>query len=472
MKVLSGFVCLSAAHGLIHHQASEELVTQTMHTTEKWKRECGSTKVKHSFAFAQAHNPGAGMNPKAVKPFKSVYKDGFLLVACVKDSMYVHGDKFGNNKYDYKIGPTANSSIVHYNEHVAKEDGEKMTHAVCFEFCRGIEDMGYFGISNGRDCYCTPYFKPMASDSSECDAVCEGDNTLMCGGPKKNSIFGMHSCADTESDLSTAKEDATEAGKSLKELAKNTIKAADDGEADAGKWQKALGGAGDPDGSAMMQKAKIFAGKCRDEANDASDDAKAVTDATNGIDGVSGPFTDYDNAKKAEDAIKAAKAATAKAEDTLEALQATADKLTPQVDEDRAKGSAKQYYPVMYFVDKEFEDAPSTCSGDLAADPIMTVSMDECAAACDALPGKCVGISYYQDASSLCFLISKFKNVQYWTGCAPSKSGLLLQKRKGSKIATCSAKLQVYEGTTLKPDPKGKCKQCLKEATKADRCYE
>merc|ERR1719482_2594269 len=114
------------------------------------------------------------MNPDETVPFVKVLKDGFHPVDCVKDAMYEHGDKFGDNKFQYKMQDVSNSSIVHYSDIVPKEDREKMTPSVCFEFCRGIPDMGFFGISNGRDCYCENYYKKMASDSSNCDSVCEG----------------------------------------------------------------------------------------------------------------------------------------------------------------------------------------------------------------------------------------------------------------------------------------------------------
>merc|ERR1719379_3166515 len=143
--------------------------------------------------------PGAGIDK--FTPFETVLKDGFLQTDCIKDYMYYRGDKFGDNKYDYKLGPVSNVSIVHYDAFVAKEDRETMTQKVCFEFCRTVPDMLFFGITNGRDCYCEPYYKPMESDSSECDAVCEGDTTLMCGGKKKSSIFGMHFCDSTGEDL-------------------------------------------------------------------------------------------------------------------------------------------------------------------------------------------------------------------------------------------------------------------------------
>jgi len=35
----------------------------------------------------------------------------------------------------------------------------------------------------------------------------------------------------------------------------------------------------------------------------------------------------------------------------------------------------------------------------------------------------------------------------------------------------CVVKLADFEGTTLKPDPSGKCKQCLKELEEAKKCY-
>jgi len=82
-------------------------------------------------------------------------------VDCVKDYMYYRGDKFGDNKHDYKLANTSAVSIVHYEAFVAKEDRVEMTQKVCFEFCRTVPNMGFFGIVNGRGCYCTPYFQAM-----------------------------------------------------------------------------------------------------------------------------------------------------------------------------------------------------------------------------------------------------------------------------------------------------------------------
>merc|ERR1719291_787644 len=129
-----------------------------------------------------------------------------------------------------------------------------------------------------------------------------------------------------------------------------------------------------------------------------------------------------------------------------------------------AAEAAKQYYNVMYFVDKEFQDVPSTCTGDAAAEPMVGASMDECAAHCDAQGvGSCVGFSRFNTGEhSLCFFFKNFKTAVYYTGC----------KDDAKQEVQCVAKLSEYEGTTLKPDKSGKCKQCLKEAKKADQCYK
>lgn len=141
------------------------------------------------------------MHPEDIEPFQMVTKDGFLMTACVKDAMLEHGDKFGNNKFKYKFESTSNVSVVHYAEIIPKEDRKQMTIDRCFDFCRTVPNMVYFGLHAGRDCYCTPYYKPMPGDSSNCDETCEGDPSQMCGGKVQSSVFEMHSCANTRSEL-------------------------------------------------------------------------------------------------------------------------------------------------------------------------------------------------------------------------------------------------------------------------------
>jgi hypothetical protein len=153
----------------------------------------------------------------------------------------------------------------------------------------------------------------------------------MCGGMKKNSIFGMHSCADTEEKLSTADEAASEARSSLKSLAEAMKGTVEDGEADANSWQDALGGAGDPTAGALMQDAKVWAGKCLKSAGDALEAADTVKESLDEVSGMAGKdFTDYDNAKAAEDLVKALNKGAQKLSEVEEELTEMDDKLEPR----------------------------------------------------------------------------------------------------------------------------------------------
>ncbi len=108
----------------------------------------------------------------------------------------------------------------------------------------------------------------------------------------------------------------------------------------------------------------------------------------------------------------------------------------------------------------------------------MVGDQDACAGACDAHIHDCVGYQFFDlgKGVSTCTMLSNFKTGFYYTGCGDVKKSFL-QTGADQKLQTapftakCYAKLSKYEGTSLKPNPNGKCEQCFKELTKADRCY-
>merc|ERR1719265_183704 len=168
--------------------------------------------------------------------------------------MNVFSDKFGNGKFKYK--DQADVSIARYSELVLDEDKKAMTPTICFEFCRSLPDMVFFGITNGRDCYCTPYYKPAALDDKKCDSPCEGDTTVMCGNQKKSTIWEMHLCADTAQDLEEA---MTGAKESLDFFFEQAVLTVDLGKklTNAGAdLEKTAGLAGSPTAADMGMKAK------------------------------------------------------------------------------------------------------------------------------------------------------------------------------------------------------------------------
>merc|ERR1719440_267271 len=371
----------------------DHIVSVPMH---QYKQDCGkkaSLKIKKgSSSLLQQNNvPGAGIDEFA--PFETVLKDGFLLLDFVKDYMYYRGDKFGDNKHDYKLGPVSNVSIVHYDAFVAKEDQVEMTQKVCFEFCRTVPNKGFFGIVNGRGCYCTPYFTPMESDSSQCDAVCEGDNTLMCGGKSKSSVFAMHMCDSTKDDVSTR----SGAAGGLKASMDSKVKAAKGFSGDLQKagegLQKSFGQVGDSGATGLAQNAKVFAGTVVHKAEDADEVAKklgSLVSAANGLKDFTDPAT-VTKAERTMEGIDETVAAGEKVTDELDELTALA---RPSIA--GSNGRAKQYSPVMYFVDKEFVKNPTTCSGDGVAEPITGLNADGCAKACDDNLHSCVGFQYFK----------------------------------------------------------------------------
>lgn len=476
--LLFTFDAALAARQVIQHQklaklGHEILATLPMHV---YREDCG--RVRPIAMLSQGakgkeagHAPGAGMDPSSITPFAKVLKDGFFEVECVADYMFVHGDKFGDNKFSYELGEVSNVSIVHYSSTVPSADQQPMTRETCFAFCRTVPEMLFFGIKNGRECYCAPYYKAMADDSSSCDAVCEGDPTTMCGGKSKSSMFSMHQCTDSATELSetAGKMEGVSAG--VAKLSANLSSASSGMQTSATAQQQSFGNVGDVAASDLMQTAKAFAGELEAAVTTAGKITTEMTALKGKESGLAGAdFTDFAKAQEAEALVRQMEKATADGEAKTEAMQLLSEKALPAAS--LPSGAAEQYYPVMYFVDKKQAAMPSTCAGDAAASP-MLATVDECAASCDATPGSCVGFSYFPHADGdLCFLFSKLTSATYYTGCGGSGTSFLQRAGAPANATQCMAKLQYYSGTTLAPDGSGKCKQCLKKVDEAKRCFQ
>jgi len=481
-----------------HNIKNERLETIPMFLN---KNDCGKkvpvamTQLAAKVYKVNQSLPGAGINVKDQKGYGTVMKDGFFEVACVKDYMYNHGDASGPGKYEYEIGDKSGVSVVHYAMLVPDEDQEPMSAEVCFNFCRTIPDMLFFGLTAGRECYCEPFYKPMAGDSSKCDAVCEGSPTTMCGGMDKSSVFEMHWCDSTAGDLADAADKAGGFLAEAKMMGDEAIADSDRLQAAAQAGQAAFGNAGDTVMSDLMQTAKVFAGDLLHSVEDAMSVGKELgseVKAAHGLDGAD--FTKPENMKKAEDTMKNIEEKMPKVEEVVEKAKEVYElAVMKEVDGE----PLKQYNSIMYLVDPDFQGMPSTCGGEVLDKPMVASSAAECAAACSAQGIACVGFSYVslKDAKDkVCFMFKKFKSVTYYTECAS-----LLQKplsflnkptqamhaaiqtgdstQKKNKVGDdsktmCYAKFASFTGMTLKPDPSGKCKACLKTADKAQRCFE
>jgi hypothetical protein len=435
-----------------------------MYRKDCWKR--------RNRRFSLLEYPGAGLDLSG--PFEEVLKDGYFSVDCMKDYMYEFGDKHGNNKFQYNQANISGVSIVHYGEVIPRENHEKMTHDVCFRFCRTIPEMMFFGIKNGNDCYCAPYVKAMAGDSDVCDVVCEGDQTVMCGSKTKSNVFEMHLCAKTGKELADTIEMMGESSEELEELGGKVKKAADTMQKVAENLQLTFSQR-DYVASDQMQAAKVYAGKLL-EAVSAADKLKAEMaeldakgKAKEGAD-----FSVDKEINEAEEITTAMQKAITAGAASAQELQSLLAAAAPTLKYNETNASV-QYMPVMYFVDKEFVADPSTCGGTMVGSPKLG-TFNACAEACDFEVGKCVAFNFFatKEEEGLCVLFSKLKSAMYYTGC--KEAAALVQRRARAGGADpfdtkCVAKLSDFEGTTLKPDPSGKCDMCLKETEEAKKCY-
>lgn len=354
--------------------------------------------------------PGAGIDK--FTPYDKVLKDGFQFVDCLKDYMWIHGDKFGSkNKANYEIGPNG-VSIVHYEDHVSKAQQKPMSPQVCFVFCRTVPNMGFFGLINGRKCYCAPYYKSMASDSSQCDATCEGDATNTCGGKAKSSLFAMHACDDTQEELQGVMETSSKLQKSLDKKAKKASGLAKVFQQNGVQLRAVFGAVGDRAATDLAQTAKVFAGKLRVAAKE----GEAASAAFGKV------------LPSAVEESKAKKVDVGKAEAIMKNLNKLLDSSSPvakQLEEvvglaktSRASGAIAQYHPITSGAGtKGSRKTASTCNGKLVGDPMVVQSKDECANGCDAHVSACVGFQYFESPSKTCFLFSQIKAARHYTGC-------------------------------------------------------
>jgi len=375
--------------------------------------------------------PGTGINK--FEPFKRVLKDGYMKVACVKDELFDNGDKFGDNRHAYTLEKRSNVSIVHYAAHVPKEDRKEMTRNICFEFCRTVPDMSFFGLKNGRECYCAPFYKMLPGDSSKCDALCEGDTTTTCGGKFKSNIFSMHMCASTGKDLAVASQQAKFVVSDLKTRINLAGKLSKSMQEAGAANQKIFGKVGDTAASDLMQRAKIFAG----DLNDAANAAERITKKMDTDVKAAGELEDFTDPKQVTKAERLMEAMVDDAKTSAKLRVALGRVIALAKPQHEHLGAANQYYPIMYFVDKAFLSTMQTGGGEVLDKPLVGTSMDGCASACDDAFQKCVGFSYFGTSKpSLCFLFSKFKSATYYTGC--KVPGMLLQKDVPTNSSTSS----------------------------------
>lgn len=425
------------------------------------------------------------------EPFVTVLKDGYFQVGCFHDRMLHHGDKFGNDADKYKMD-SADVSIALYSELVLDEDKVAMTPTACFEFCRTLPDMGFFGIADGRTCYCTPYYHPQPGDEEQCNAPCEGDTTVMCGNMKgKSSIFEMHLCDSTATDLENA---LTPSKQALDYFFETALLAQNLGEKMAASGlalEKVAGLSGAPGAADMGMSAKVKSKDLTQAFMAASDSYEKLLAAYKLGKGQEGKdFTSSTELVVADKAIKGMKSHTgavvsgaAATHETLKLAYPVVDQVTFGNEPDGKDAAAMKlkglvdgdeqaeadFRVASYAYDKTYDAKQASCKGPVIGLPIVGLGQTGCALACEATvyPDQCVGYSFYTltGEDDLCFMLMEIETVETFSCPAPA----LLQKGKeaaepDSASAFCGIKMSLLT-TGYKP------MQGNGQWKKTDRCF-
>jgi hypothetical protein len=349
-----------------------------------------------------------------------------------------------------------------YDDIVPKPDRQPMSPSVCFEFCRTVPDVHFFGVHAGRKCYCMPAMKQIAGDDSRCDAVCEGDAGNMCGSMTKSSIFEMHMCDGLSKDLEKASTKVATATKEVDAAFDELNKVAKKMKKSAESVQEAYGNAGDVAASGLAQAAKVQAGKLLEATKAAkelsTEMGSMTTKAQATLTMVDGGTLDYKATVEAESLTADMSFASQEAMAGADNLTKLAQKTDADFGNRTMKANySETYTDILYYIDRDHLGKPATCGGDLLGSP-MVGSLEGCARACSNHFQDCVGFTWFDD--ELCFLISKFKTVTFYTKC---------EAKNGTTMTSCKAMFSKFVGTSLRPDPKGEGKNGV-IPTKADRC--
>jgi len=200
------FFIFAAVYGSLR-QTSDVHKKHEKHFNRNWLAHKHAAKTNHTHkAWTMVggckKEPGAGMD--ATLGLTKVYKDGYFHLRCMMDKMETAADWHDELQREHKYNIDTNVTIVRYTDRVDVEKQQSMTPSVCFEFCRTVPDMLHFGLTRGRECYCTPYFMQGTGDGV-CDAGCEGDSSITCGNTNGMAdVYEMHACNDVLQDAEAA----------------------------------------------------------------------------------------------------------------------------------------------------------------------------------------------------------------------------------------------------------------------------
>jgi len=298
-------------------------------------------------------------------------------------------------------------------------------------------------------------------------------------------------CASTAEDLRTRGEDIQTLSQQLTSSAEVSKKLALRMESHADAMMPLFSRVGDSGASNLALKAKeLSSSRLVHTAKEASQVGKHLADIARQARSFKGAnYKDASVMTKAEHLIDKMDQELIDGQEMSNHLDAMIASVVPPPPFFNTSSAARNYYPVLYFIDKKFDGiedpvnkddlpgVPTTCTGNLVGLPIIGKNKEECAQACDDnLVHGCKAFQYFNNdaykggkgKSEMCFLFSDFSTGSgfYYTGCKGSQTN----SQTGCWVKFAKFAGGKFDGSgTLNPE--AKCKECFREFTKADRCY-
>ena len=88
-----------------------------------------------------------------------------------------------------------------------------MSPSNCFAFCRESEPMAhlgrYFGLKNGRTCWCAAVYYGTEAEAGDCNVECDGGGTG-CGGHEATNVYHIHKWHEDAGEAPLGAAEATE----------------------------------------------------------------------------------------------------------------------------------------------------------------------------------------------------------------------------------------------------------------------
>lgn len=96
-------------------------------------------------------------------------------------------------------------------DEIVYDGSSAMSIEECFAFCSFKKAAHYFGVSEGKKCWCGSIWHGDKKGAKSCDSTCDGNDLQKCGGIDATSVYVMYDCTvDSAEEKKAAQKEKTD----------------------------------------------------------------------------------------------------------------------------------------------------------------------------------------------------------------------------------------------------------------------